>query len=744
MHTQESIVTINRHTPDSSLLGKKAQLFIELHRLKLPTPSMFLLTSTAFDLFISHNNLRNKLDVLLKNADYYDPHALAKISQRISTLIQTQEFDKELHQQLAKHFSLRITSHHFQLIPSLLPHQQLYTPYQQNSGKGDVVFLDLLRQVWASQFTPKAISEYHFHHHLPIHHILVVHQPQIEVSGDITTIHPHTGNKSEWFIRASWGISTPDTPADVYVIDRNQFTLISQQLIRQTHKLDLNHRGQLTSAKVDQKHQAQPKLKPDDIITLGKIGSILSSHHFTPLAIQFSKPKGQGVIVTDYTQLDFTPVSKPKSVTASAPQPHSLSLITKGLAASPGIITAPVRIIHSDAKTSQIQPGEIVITTYASAKILPLFRKAAGVVTELGGPTSHAAIIAREVGCPAVTSALKITAKVKTGDVITLNGTTGEIFAGSPRTPAQTVSPTQPVVSSTNLRTATKVMVSLSFANSLKQVTSPIDGIGVVRGDIIFAQFGAHPKHIQSQKLHHKFTSYLTETLDQIASHYPEHPVIYCPANLYSSVYRELTGGKILEPEEPNPMLGYHGSLRLLTDPYIFDLELSVIKSLRESHHYSKLFLTLPFLRTPQELRVLKRYIATAGLRRGSGFQLYINAETPGSILSISQYSQIGIDGIVINTNQLGALTQGFDPNNPEVNQFYEPSSDALLKLIRFAADSCKDHNLSCFITGQALSHQQDIFHHLVKWGVTGVIVDPNQIEHARHLLYQAESKLLK
>lgn len=744
MQTKDFIITINRHTPDSSLLGKKAQLFIEHHRLKLPTPSMFLITPLAFDLFISHNNLRNKLEILLKNADYYDPHALAKISQRISSLIQTQEFDKELHQQLAKHFSLRITSHQFQLIPSLLSHQQFYTPYRQSAGKGDVVFLDTLRQIWASQFTPKAISEYHYHHHLPIHHVLVVHQPQTEVSGDITTIHPHTGNKSEFFIRASWGISTPDAPADIYVVDRNKYTLITQQLIRQTQKFDLNHRGQLASVKVDQKHQAQPKLKSEDIISLGKIGSILSSHHFTPLTIQFSKPKGQGVIITDCKQLDFTPVSKPKSVTTSPSQPHSLSLITKGLAASPGIVTAPARVIRTDTQINNIQPGEIVVVTYASAKILPLFRKAAGVVTELGGPTSHAAIIAREVGCPAVTSALKITAKVKTGDVITLNGTTGEIFAGSPSVSVQSINSIQPIVSKTSLRTATKVMVSLSFANSLKQVNSTIDGIGLVRGDVIFAQFGAHPKHIKTQKLQSKFTTYLSETLDQIASHYPEQPVIYCPANLYSSVYRELTGGKILEPEEPNPMLGYHGSLRLLTDPYIFDLELSVIKSLRESRHYSKLFLTLPFLRTTQELRVLKRYIATAGLRRTSGFQLYMNAETPGSILSLSQYSQIGIDGIIINTNQLGALTQGFDPNNPEVNQFYEPSSDALLKLIRFAADSCKDYKLSCFVTGQALSHQQDIFHHLVKWGVTGVIVDPNQSDLARNSLYQAESKLFK
>jgi pyruvate,water dikinase len=744
MYTLDPIINLSQTQSQSEMLGKNASDLLTLHKLKLNPPSAIVITPTAFEQFISHNNLQNKLLTMLKNADQHDPHALSQISSRIQKLILTEEFEPQLLKKLQTQYHRYFNHRYFKLLLSPLPHQPVYQPQSSQSLYGDVVFLDHLRKAWADQFTPKAIYHFHDHHHYPIINILIVSQHQALVSGKVYTTNPHTQHKSEIYIEAIWGNFTPQVSfADTYVLDKKSLKLLSQNVVRQDRMLSFNHRIQEKLIQVDAKHKSAPKLAMSELKELSQ--KALSLHHqsLMPMEMYFVINQDRELMVTGFKQQENDSLvieNNSPSILISSPNPKSL--LTKGLAASPGIVTAPVRLVFDQTKAGDVNSGEIIITTFASAKILPFFRRASGIVTELGGPTSHAAIIAREIGCPAVTSALKITSLVKTGDIITLNGSTGEIFRGGVMNQDSSVKKSfPPHKSTTNLTTATKVMVTVSDPSSIKLISGAFDGFGMVRGDIIFANFGKHPKHIQSQKLKKEFKDYLNSILDKIASANPQEPTIYCPANLYSDTYRELTGAYHSEPDEMNPLLGYHGALRIATDPYIFDIELDVLKKLREQGHHANLHLTIPFIRSVKELDLIKRNMIDKGISRSRSNKLFINAETPATILTLEKYVNLGIDGVIINSNQLSALTTGIDPNNTEVNQFFSPNHEAVLKLIRFAADICKQHHLPCYLMGQVLNPNADIFSHIVAWGISGVIVNPNQVAKVREQLSYAEHK---
>jgi pyruvate,water dikinase len=429
-----------------------------------------------------------------------------------------------------------------------------------------------------------------------------------------------------------------------------------------------------------------------------------------------------------------------------------------GVGAAPGEAIAPAFVINPCGQLPKtIPPKKIIVTKTIDVDALFCLQEAAGVICEYGGMTSHAAILARELGIPAVVGVTDATKKIHPNQGLLIDGDRGRIyqtdlaihqkqnFIKKPEnrlTKYLELSPdNQPMLVdrlTPNFEAiATQIMVNLSHIKSLEKIGNlPVDGVGLLRSELmILEKVGPqHPQKWIEAGHQEEFVDLMSGAVSEIAQYFFPRPVFYRCCDLRSDEYPGQA--------ELNPALGSHGAFSYQLDSSLFELELAVIDRV-QTDGYTNINLILPFVRSVEEFVFCRQKIEQTGLTRVNGFQLWIMAEVPSVLFLLDDYIKAGVQGIAIGTNDLTQLLLGVDRNHPQFQHIFERPHPAVKSAIRQLIYQAKSLNIPCSICGQAVVMEPKFIDDLVRWGVTVISVEPNSFETTYRAIARSEKRLL-
>ncbi len=268
-----------------------------------------------------------------------------------------------------------------------------------------------------------------------------------------------------------------------------------------------------------------------------------------------------------------------------------------------------------------------------------------------------------------------------------------------------------------------------------------VDGVGLLRAEFMLANIGIHPKRIISEGKQKQYIDKLAKDMVKFCKSFNPRPVVYRATDFKTNEYRFLKWGKLYEPEEPNPLMGFRGASRYISCPDVFNMELEAIKKVRNEYGYKNLWLMIPFTRTPYELAQVKKIVTAAGLFRSPSFKFFMMAEIPSNVILLDKFIDVGIDGISIGSNDLTMLTLGLDRDNSEVAKSFNEMDPAVLWSLKRLITKSKKRGILCSICGQAPSNYPELVEKLVKWGVTSISVSPDAIDATRDVVAWAEKR---
>jgi len=741
---------------DVNIVGGKGGNLGEMYQLGIPVPNGFVVTSHAYFQFIEENNLKPKIKDILKITDVDQPDQLLTASKKIRSLIRKTPVSESLSLEIMKAYKKLSGFGGLKNVPVAVRTSATAEDSADASfaGQGDtflnvigeVNVVDRVRDCWSSLFTSRSIFyqvKKHYDHFkigvaVPVQKLI-----NSEISGIMFTANPVTGDKTQIIVETIWGLGeyivqgkiTPEQ----YIINKSDWKITSENHVSQDIQLV---RGQDETKEVPVPKTKINKKKIDTAMALkiAKIGQKLHNHYSKPQDIEFAIDRGQLYIVQTrpITTLESSKekIGDQKQIITDKP-----NLI--GEPASPGTASGVVVIINNPKEITRAQKGQVLVTTMTTPDFVPAMKKVNGIITDKGGQTSHAAIVSRELGVPCVVGTKTATKDFKEGDIVTLNGTTGQIWKGNLINNNQNSSLRPKNYDlKTNLKTATKVYVNLGEPDLAATIAQRnVDGIGLLRAEFMMANIGMHPKYMIAQGRQKEFTLQLAKDLIKFCKAFNPRPVIYRASDFKTNEYRHLKWGKLYEPEEPNPLMGFRGASRYIQSQDVFAMELEAIKLVRNKYGYKNLWLMIPFVRTPHELIEVKKIVAQNGLIRSPSFKFFMMAEIPSNVILLDKFIDVGIDGISIGSNDLTMLTLGLDRDNSEVAPTFNEMDPAVMWSLKRLIIKSRKRGISCSICGQAPSNYPELVEKLVKWGATSISVSPDAIDATREIVAQAEKK---
>lgn len=738
-----------------ALVGGKNANLGEMTKAGFPVPPGFAVTVEAYDLFLEENKLVEKIYHTLNRTDVNDPVQLHAASREIQKLVTTGKVPEVVGHEIISSYKKLSGLFKKALVAVRSSATAEDAPGTSFAGQqasylniqGEANVLNKVRECWASLFTERSIFyrvENKVKHEKVKVSVVVQKMVQSEVSGVMFSINPVTNDKDRIVVEAVWGLGEMivqgSVVPDTYVVQRDTFAILSKEISDQSIQL-IRHGSETKEADVPKSIRNKQKITDEQIIALAKYSDKLQKHYFFPQDSEWALEKGKLYIVqtrpiTTINTKHQAQNSKDEDNFKTAQAP-----ILTGSPASPGIGTGPVKILKSPKEIGKIGKGDVLVAPMTSPDYVPAMKKAAAIVTDEGGQTSHAAIVSRELGIPAVVGTSEATKKLKEGTVVTVDGEKGLVFLGSNVIKHEAETPKHKKVSK-KLRTATKIYVNLAEPERANEVAKMhVDGVGLLRAEFMIAGIGIHPKEAIKEKKQEHFIEKLAEKLEIFCKAFDGKPIVYRATDFKTNEYRSLPGGKFWEPVEPNPMLGFRGAFRYIASPEVFNLELEAIKRVRKK--YKNLHIMIPFVRSPEELAKVKRLVATAGLFEDTTFKFYMMVEIPVNVIQIEDFIKVGIDGISIGSNDLTMLVLGTDRDNGEVAREFDERSPSVLWALRRVIRKCNKAGIKSSICGQAPSEYPEIVEHLVKWGITGISVNPDVIDKTREIVHDVERKIV-
>jgi pyruvate, water dikinase len=447
--------------------------------------------------------------------------------------------------------------------------------------------------------------------------------------------------------------------------------------------------------------------------------------------------------------LQQLPASPPPPFSPSSSSPFTSAQTTtmRGLGAASGRAMAKAQLLAGKIDhPEQLPPGRILIAPSITPDWLPLLQRAAGIVAEQGGMTSHGAIIARELGIPAVVGVSGATTKIQTGDFVMVDGDLGEIYRleSGESEGQQLYSHPVPVFRQSLTPLATRLLVNLSQSGAIENAKAlPIDGVGLLRSEVMMLEIlqGQHPSLWIEQGRSPQLVERLTEHISRFASAFAPRPVFYRSLDLRSHEFQALAGNpsSILSN---NPMLGMRGTFSYQIFPEIFQLELNAIAAVYRTG-YTNVRLILPFVRTVEEFSFCRRQVEQAGLTQYAQFQLWIMAEVPSVLLLLPDYVKAGVQGISIGTNDLTQLLLGVDRDQSQMAAAFDEMHPAVMRAVQQLIQTAKQNGIPTSICGQAPAKYPDLIEHLVRWGIDSISVSPDAVEDAYSAIARAEHRII-
>jgi pyruvate, water dikinase len=587
-------------------------------------------------------------------------------------------------------------------------------------------------------------------------------------------------NSSGWEIAATWGlgvaIANGDVLPDLYYIQQESGKLIEQHLgnkILAYRVENTTANNELTSANesllglnntclvpylLEETHQKQYALQEEylqQVIVLGnQLVSELGKHFHIAWTIsqEPSTPK-----------LYLTQVSAPQLAIPNVQ-------IIKGLGAARGRVTASAFVIsNSSGKLEQLPEGVILVAREIKPQWLPVLQKIAGIITEEGGLTSHAAILARELGIPAVVSATDVTAMIQSGEKLLIDGDRGEVSRIKEHVASESIprgwgggeklelnnshgSMASLPSNSDDAKAlspmsfpgiiATQLLLNLSQTSLIEQVQSlPVDGVGLLRSELMMLSIleGQHPNSWLTDGRKGELLERWTEEIMQFARGFAPRPVLYRSLDWRS---HELPSFPHQTQSSLQSVLGERGIFSYLLNPQVFELELAALATVQKAG-YHNIHLLLPFVRSVEEFTLCRQKVEQVGLTQVPQFQLWIMAEVPSVLFLLPEYVKAGVAGISIGTNDLTQLLLGVDREHQQLAKKFNELHPAVMGAIAQLIQMSKNAGIPCTICGQAPALYPEIIDSLVRWGITGISVEPEAVARTYQAIARAEQRLI-
>lgn len=523
-------------------------------------------------------------------------------------------------------------------------------------------------------------------------------------------------------------------------------------------------------------------LPPQELTRLVQLLQQLTRDFGHPLELEWMLTEDDAAPTIYFTQLAFPPRLRPENfvpppqVAAAVPSRPVL----QGLGGAPGQAIARAQVVRPlDEVPSFLPPNTVLVVNSLPPYWLPLLKQATAIVAEQGGLTSHSAIMARELGIPAVVSMPGACEQIHTGDLLEVDGDRGSVIRLEPDAREQTSdhpvaasllgppvpsgprpptpSPSQKwqatvlnqivePVSSENSRPpiGTGLLVNLSQPESLTHLNNlPIDGIGLLRSELMVLSLldGHHPLSWLDQGKGAELAQRLALQIGQFAAALAPRPVLYRSLDLRSHEFQGL-GGQPQTVVETNPMLGVRGTFSYLLNPGLFDLELQALAQAQQMG-YQNLSLMLPFVRTIEEFRFCRLRVEQAGLTQVPQFRLWIMAEVPSVLFLLPDYVKAGVQGISIGSNDLTQLLLGVDREQGALADVFDERHPAVKAAIAHLIQQAIQADIPCSICGQAPAQYPELIEDLIRWGITSISVDPEAVERTYWAIARAERRLL-
>ncbi|MBW4605471.1 MAG: phosphoenolpyruvate synthase [Calothrix sp. FI2-JRJ7] len=503
----------------------------------------------------------------------------------------------------------------------------------------------------------------------------------------------------------------------------------SQLLPTQTNTIIEPESSCVFSCVLDLSEQQKFALSQTELQELLKLANQLTNQFGTSFSYKWTIAKNNGILyLTQVTPLEYTDFNS--------------QLVIKGLGAASGQVTGTAYVITNFQEKPQKLPSDtILVASSISIDWLPLMRNCKGIITEVGGLTSHAAILARELGIPSLVNANKATELIKNGDKLSINGDNGEIN----KVKFNTISSDQDLTEitkskqsqdfSTQIPTSTQLMVNLSQAHLIEQIQSlPIDGVGLLRSELMAVYFlNEHNLSIlQNQERRIEFHARWSELIISFAKAFTPRPIFYRSLDLRFNV---------LEPTSTSQSLGERGTLSYVQNPEIFEFELGILAQVQQAG-FNNLRLILPFVRSVEEFIFCRQKVESSGLTHVPQFQLWIMAEVPSVLFMLPEYIKAGVQGIAIGTNDLTQLLLGVDRELQQLRNLNE-CHPAVMRAIKQLIETARSYNIPCSICGQAPVLYPEIIDQLVQWGITSISVEPEAILRTHHAIARAEQRII-
>lgn len=740
---------------DGDSVGGKGANLGEMTKAGFPVPPGFVVTVPAYQEFLEANKLQEKIERVLSGLDVSKSDALDHAATAVQKLIIRSEFPEHIANEIIKAYlswDTNVFRHTYVAVRSSATAEDL--PGASFAGqqatflnvRGEASLIEKVKEAWASLFTARAIFyrvTNKFDHFKVGIAVPVQKMVTSEKSGIMFTVDPVTNDKSKIVIEAIYGLGElivqGSVTPDHYEVNKKDLTILSKQPHVQERMM--SRKGDKNvDVVISKDHGSKQKLTDNEILEIAALGKKLEHHYFFPQDSEWAIEKGKIYLVQTRP---ITTLGK-EAVRDMRQETSKKDLIVKGDPASPGIASGPVKELSSPKEINRIVPGDVLVAEMTNPDYVPAMRKAVAIVTERGGRTSHAAIVSRELGIPCVVGAKGCKKLLKDGLVITVNGSTGEVFRGSIISNVKLPMSNSNSKTATSLKTATHVYVNLAEPDRAKAVSKMhVDGVGLFRAEFMMAQIGTHPRKFIEDKKENLFINQLSNGMLTICQAFAPRPVVYRASDFRTNEFRGLKGGDKYEPREDNPMLGYRGAARYIADPRVFELELEAIKQVRNKHHCKNLSLMIPFVRNPHELLEVKKIVTGAGLSRSSTFHLWMMVEVPTNVILIDKYLDVGIDGVSIGSNDLTMLLLGTDRDNSEVAKDFYELDEAVLWALERTIRACAKRGVTSSICGQAPSDYPELVEKLVSWGITSVSVNTDVIDQVRNTIAEAEKKLV-
>ncbi|MFZ0716245.1 phosphoenolpyruvate synthase, partial [Mycobacterium sp.] len=543
---------------------------------------------------------------------------------------------------------------------------------------GDDAVIDAVQDCWASLFTPRVLtyrSTRGFNAE-PAMAVVVQQMVAPDQAGVAFTRDPSTGD-DRIVIEAAVGqgevVVSGQVQPDTYVVDKSTLQLLDCRVGYQAFKIIRGVDGADTIVNLDPLQSNSRVLDDESLRGIAELAIAVERHYGCPQDLEWAISSGS------YWLVQSRPITTLGGQDGETSQHH---VLTRGLPAAPGSASGPVRVLLRPEDGNRLTDGEVLVAPMTNPDWLPTIRRAAALVTESGGMTCHAAIVARELRVPCVVGARNATVELKDGTTVTVDGTRGQVTAGRPAVTHMSFADRATPPAATAV-TATKVYVNLAMPDAAEAVAAQdVDGVGLLRAEFMLTQAlsGRHPRDLIAHGEQAGLVNALTESVNRIATAFAPRPVVYRATDFRSNEFRGLRGGDKYEPVEHNPMIGYRGCYRYVKEPDLFSLELEAIARVREEN--PNLHLMIPFVRTRWELEECLSLVDASPLGRQRGLHRWVMAEVPSVVHWLPSYVGMGIDGVSIGSNDLTQLMLGVDRDSDVCAELFDESDPAVLDAI--------------------------------------------------------------